>query len=448
MSRLHDVLRRASLRRIVVNVTWLFSDKIIRMGVGLFVGVWLARYLGPSDFGLLSFATALVGLATTIATLGLPHVAVRDLVRDTPRAAETLGATAVLHLFAGMLAFSLLAIVILFLRPDDPRAQTVVLITGGVLLLRASQVAVYWFEARVASRSVVWVQSSAFLAVAATKAVAILSGASLVVFAWLILIEAMLASLGLLLLLHHRGVPLPSLRAPSRRISTLLKESWPLALSGVAVVVYMKIDQVMLAQMVDDTSVGIYASAVRLSDAWYFVPVAIVASVFPAILNAKARSSTEYNARFQLLFDGLALLAVLIAIPMTVAATPIVTMLYGAAYVSAGPVLAVHIWASLFVFVGVAGGRWYVAEGRQMLALQRTVLGAFTNIALNLLLIPTYGPLGAAFATIASQMVASLFGDLLSPYTRQLFSMKASSLTLIGPIIRLMRALNQHDIER
>jgi PST family polysaccharide transporter len=194
--------------------------------------------------------------------------------------------------------------------------------------------------------------------------------------------------------------------------------------------IYMKIDQIMLGQMVGDEAVGIYSAAARISEVWYFIPTVIVASTFPAILEARKNSERQYYQRLQQLYDLMVLISFAIALPMTFLSTLLVTALFGQEFSSAGPVLAIHIWASVFVFLGVASSRWFVAESRQMLSFQRTALGAAANIILNLLLIPTQGPAGAAIATVASYAVAALFADLLQQETRSMFQMKIRALSL------------------
>jgi O-antigen/teichoic acid export membrane protein len=164
--------------------------------------------------------------------------------------------------------------------------------------------------------------------------------------------------------------------------------------------------------------------------------MAIVASVFPAILEAKKRSDHQYYARLQKLYDLMVVLSVAVAIPMTFVSTPVVTLLFGETYVEAGPVLAIHIWASVFVFLGVASGQWFLVENRQMLSLQRTALGAVANVLLNLLLIPHYQAVGAAIATVISYAVAALFADLFQGVTRKMFAMKLSSFNPVAVLGR------------
>jgi PST family polysaccharide transporter len=201
-----------------------------------------------------------------------------------------------------------------------------------------------------------------------------------------------------------------------------------------AIMVYMKIDQIMLGQMLGDDAVGIYSAAVRISEVWYFIPMMIVASVFPSILEAKKRDETQYLQRLQRLYDIMVWLSVAIALPMTFVSTPIVIALFGPAYAESGTVLAIHIWASVFVFLGVASSQWFVAENRQILSFQRTLLGALVNVILNLVLIPDFGPIGASVATVVAYAIAAFFADVMQKETRQTFAMKLKSMNIFRGI--------------
>jgi len=425
------IAHRPNLVKIVDNIGWLFVDKVLRMGVGLFVGVWVARYLGPEQFGLLSFATAFVGLFGAIAGLGLQGIVVRDIVRDPSRKEDTLGTAALLQFIGGLLAYGLILATIFWLRPDDALAKALVAILGSTMLFKASEVAVYWFESQVLSKYTVWVQNGSFLVFAAIKIVLILNNAPLIAFASVIMAEALMVALLMLVMLGLRGPRLRHLRITLARAKALLADSWPLLLSGIAIVIYMKIDQIMLGQMVGDEAVGIYSAAVRISEVWYFIPMMIVASVFPAILEAKKRSEAQYYQRLQHLYDLMVWLSVAVALPMTFLSTPIVTLLFGENFSASGTVLAIHIWASVFVFLGVASGKWFLAENRQMLSFYRAALGAVVNIILNFLLIADYGPVGAAVATVISQATAAFLFDAVQPVTREMFLMKIKSMNLL-----------------
>lgn len=418
------IAHRPNLVKIVDNIGWLFFDKVLRMGVGLLVGVWVARYLGPQQFGLFSFASAFVGMFGAVAGLGLKSIVIRDIVLAPKNSQLTLGSAAILQFLGGLLAYGLILGTIFLLRPNDALAKILVAILGSTMLFLASEVAVAWFESQVLSKYTVWVQNSIFLVFAIVKVVLILNEAPLVAFAWATMSEALMVALMMLVMLNLRGLKLKNLRATLSRANILLADSWPLLLSGIAIMIYMKIDQIMLGQMIGDDAVGIYSAAVRISEVWYFIPMMIVASVFPSILESKKHSEAQYSQRLQKLYDLMVWLSVGVALPMTFLSTPIVTLLFGEAFAASGPVLAIHIWTSIFVFLGVASGQWFIAENRQILSFQRTILGAILNIILNFILIPSYGPIGAALATVFAQCAVGIVSDALQKETRQMFLMK------------------------
>lgn len=429
------IAHRPNLLKIVDNIGWLFFDKVLRMGVGLLVMVWVARYLGPQQFGLFNFATAFVGLFGAVAGLGLQSIVVRDIVRDPTCKEETLGTAAVLQLCGGALAYGLILGAIFWLRPEDAMAKWLVAILGSMMLFKTSEVALYWFESQVLSKYTVWVQNGSFLVFAAVKIALIFGNAPLLAFAWATVAEGALFALLLLAMLGVHGLGLSKLTVSLTTAKALLADSWPLLLSGLAIATYMKVDQIMLGQMLGDEAVGIYSAATRISEVWYFIPMMIVASVFPAMLEAKKQSEALYQQRFQHLYDLMVWLSVAVALPMTFLAGPVVVFLYGPAYGAAGTVLAIHVWASVFVFLGVASSQWFVAENRQILSFQRTLLGLVINIVLNYILIPQFGAAGSAYATVLSQASVGLLYDVFQKETRSMFNMKIKSFNPLRLIV-------------
>jgi PST family polysaccharide transporter len=420
-----------NLVKIVDNIGWLFIDKVMRMGVGLLVGVWVARYLGPQQFGLFSFATAYTSLYIWIASLELRNIVVRDIIFDPTCKEEVLGTAVLLQLTGGVIAYSLIMINIIWLRSNDTEAIWLVAILGSVMLFKFGEVAMYWFESQVLSKYTVWVQNISFLVFAAVKVALIMHNAPLLWFAWVTLADTVLVALFMFVMLGYKGLALRKLKVSLTRAKVQVTNSWPLILTAVAMTIYMKIDLIMLGQIMGDDSVGIYSSAVRISEIWYFIPMVIVASVYPAILDAKKQSETLYYKNLQRLYDLIVWLSVAVALPISFFATPVIVMLFGPAYAEAATVLAIHIWASVFVSMGVASSLWLMAENRQIMIFQRACLGAIINASLNYILIPEFGIVGSAWATLIAQVAASLVFDIIQKDTRPMFFMKVKSFNFI-----------------
>ncbi len=403
------LIGRPLLQKVMANTSWLLIDKALRLAVGLLVGVWVARYLGPEQFGMLNYAYAFVALFSALANVGLDSVVVRDIIREPRERDLILGSAFCLKAVGGTVALVSTIAIIVLARPQDTVMLALVALSAVGFLLQAFDTVDLWFQSQLQSRYAVWARNAAFLTVAAAKVVLILVHAPLIAFAWAGVAEGLLAATGLVIAYRLAKHRLWNWRASGARMRLLLQESWPLALAGVVVSLYMRIDQVMLGEMLGNEAVGIYSAAVRLSELWYLVPSSIVASIAPAIVSAHDAGPRIYRQKLEQMFRILVLLSYAVTISIFFISRPMVVLIFGANYAAAGPVLAVHIWASLFVALGIASSQYLLLEGLNRISLQRTVLGAVANVLLNLAWIPRYGPIGAAWATLISYAAANFF---------------------------------------
>jgi PST family polysaccharide transporter len=439
MLRRLDIKKKLSLlkssdrfRGIIANTGWLFADRILRMGVGLFVGVWVARYLGVQQFGVFNYATAFVALFSTLSTLGLDAIVVRSIVREPEKRLQILGTTFWLKLIGGIAALVLAVSSIIVVRHDDQLTISLVAILASVGIFQAFDTIDLWFQSQVQSKYTVIAKNTAFVIIALVKVTLISIHAPLIAFACTSLGEVSLGAIGLIISYKIRGYSPWLWPWSSPLAKTLLKESWPLILSGVTIMIYMRIDQIMLGQMIGDKAVGLYSAATRISEVWYFIPVAIASSVSPAIYAAKEVSEALYYQRIEQLLRLLSWLSIVFAVPMSFLSGTIITVLFGKSYEASASILAIHIWASLFVFMGVGTSSWFIAEGLTQFALRRTIIGAITNVFLNIFLIPAYGGVGAAIATVISQAFATFFSNATHPKTRKIFKLQVKCLLPFG----------------
>jgi len=402
----------------------------LRMGASLVVGVWIARYLGVQQYGLFNYALAFVTLFTPVLTLGLDEIVVRHVVRESSNKEEILGTTFWLKLLGGIASVLLAVGITIFLGEREFLKISLVAILAIAGIFRAADTIELWFQSQVQSKYAVIAKNIAFLLNTLIKVALILTKAPLLAFAWVTLAEFAMNAVGLAIVYQYKGFSFLSWRWNFQVAKTLLKESLPLIFSGFAIMIFMKIDQIMLGQMIGDKEVGIYSAAVRLSEIWYFIPGAIVPSVAPSIYAAKDQSDKVYYQRLGQLFRLLTCIAVAIAVPMTFLSDKIVMVLFGNGYAGAGAILAVHIWTSIFVFLGFASSPWFIAEGLNHVTLGKTVFGAILNIILNFLLIPQYSGLGAAIATIISQAAAAFLCNAFDRRTQKIFKIQLQSLLL------------------
>lgn len=429
----------AGFKKYFVNTSWLFFERIVGMAVTFFVGVYVARYLGPSNFGLLSYAASFVGLFATISTLGLDNIVVRELVKDEKKRDELLGTTFVLKIIGSILVLIIIVIAVRFTNNDNFTNLLIFIIVIGTIF-QSFNVINFYFQSKVLSKYTVYAQIFSSIICAAIKLVLIYFNMSLIYFVIVSLLQSIILASGFIIIYIKQKSSLFNWRINLGLAKRLLKDSWPLMLSGITISIYMKIDQVMIKNMLDAKAVGNYAVAVRLSEVWYFIPMAITSSVFPAIINAKKISEKLYYERLQKLYDLMVWLAIGVALPMTFLANDIITLLFGVQYQYAVNVLRIYIWASVFVFLGVATGKYLIAENYTKISFLRTFMGAIINITLNIMLIPKFGINGAAIATVLSQFAVA-FSIVLIPKTRYNFLLIIKSFLLTSSIKRICKRI-------
>lgn len=389
------------------NTSWLFAEKIFRMVVGLFIGIWVARYLGPAQFGLFSYAQSFVGLFSAIATLGLDGIVVRELVKDESRTDELLGTAFVLKLFGALFVLLVLAIAV-HLTSNDTQTNALVFIIASATIFQAFNVVDMYFQAKVLSRYVVFANVILLFISSIVKVGLILLGAPLVAFAWVVLFDSIILAYGFVyvFLKKNSKFKIQNLKFKKEIAITLLKDGLFYMFTAIVISLYMKIDQVMIKEMLGSAEVGYYSVAVKLSELWYFLPIIISQSLYPAIENAKKVSSEFYYARLEKLFIICNLIAFSIIILTLFMSHFIVDTLYGVAYSQAGTVLMIHIISLIFAFQRVPSEYWVLSENLKYFEIYKTLAGFVVNVVLNLFLIKWYGIKGAAIATVISMFVA------------------------------------------
>ena len=424
------IKKQPELKKIIANINWLFLDKFIQMAVALFVSVWIVRYLGPEKYGALSYAIAFVYLFSFISKLGLDNIVIREIIKNPLKKDEIMGSAFFLKLIGGIFAFFLSVLAIYFLRSGDGISLKIVAILALGFIFQSSDVIDYWFQSRVESKFAVFARNISSVVSSLIKIFLIITKAPLIFFAGAILLETILNSIGLISLYIFKKESVLKWKIKLFKAKELLRDSWPLILSSVAVIIYMKIDQIMIGTMVGNEALGNYSAAVNLCETWYFIPIVVVNSVFPAIIYTKRDNEKLYLKRLQVLYGFLLWVAVLIAIPVSYFSKEIINFLYGSQYVQAGNILSIYIWAAAFSFLGVSSGSYLIAENLTKISFLRTVIGAVFNVALNFLFIPKYGIVGSAVATFVSFFIA-VFSVGLFKKSRQDFKMILNSFNLI-----------------
>lgn len=427
------IAHRPNLLKIVDNIGWLYFERILRLAIGLVVTVWMARVLGPANFGLLNYALAWVAIAAVLASLGMNRVLVREISEAPEHAGHLLGTVWLLRLcLGGLILFVFYLFALVASQDVDPGLVSLIAIISLGMVFQSFDVVEQFFLARTQSKYSVIARSIGFLCVTLVKILLLVYKAPLVSFAYAAAAEIILMGLSLLFIYQQREQSLNSWNFDTVLAGRLLRESWPEMIAGLGVLVFMRIDQIMLGHLDSSHAMGLYAAALRLSDVWIFIPQLINNSVFPALVRIRQRNPELYYLRIQQLMSTLFAIYYVIAISMMGLAYPVMHLLYGEAYAQAAGITMIHVWCGLFIAMGLVSGSWLLAERRLHLSMYRSLLGAFSNIGLNLILIPDYGIFGAAVGTLISQIIAFYVFDYFHPEMRLVFFIKTKAFALSG----------------
>lgn len=432
--------QRGETRRIASNTVWLLVGQIIRLGSVFLAVAWTARYLGPEEFGVYSYAIAFVLLFAELGTLGLQGIITHDLVEDPANDRTILGTAFVLRLIGAAATIAILALLVYTVRLPDPRARWLILVFAVGYMFRPLYVINSFYESRVEGKFPVIAASLASATLVGLTALLIAQAATL---GWFVAARAALVALAGILIVVILTIHKPqTLRWRFNRdlAVRMLRRSWPLLASALTATIYLKIDQVMLGGMSGSEDVGIYAAASQLSEVWYFLPLLLMSSLFPSLITLSQRDNAAYQERLSSIFGSMVWFGVAVAVGVTLLAGLLVRVFFGEGFESSVGVLRIHVWALPFIFMRAALSKWIIIEKVYIVSFMTHGAGAVTNVALNLLLIPQYGPAGAAVATVVSYAVASYFSLFVNRRTIPLARlMTRSALTPHVHVSKLMK---------
>lgn len=410
------VLDHQGFRKYFKNTGWMFFAQGFSV-ISLFVNIWVARYLGPNDFGKLSYALAFAGMFSFIANLGVNSILIRELVKYPEKRDKLMGTAFVLLLGGGIIAFFITS-VSAFVFINDVIVRSLVIIFALTFILASFGIINQYFQANVQAKKNSQVQILNIILGSALKVVLILFGKGII---WLMLVYASEFLFNALFFIFNylkSGLKISSWRFDFGIAKSFLSVSWLIMFSSAAALLYMRIDQVMIGYYLDSNAVGLYAAAVRLVEVWYFIPTIICGSLFPAIVNAKTLSQNIYHKRLKAFYLLLAGVAILIAIPSVILAPWFIKFLYGSAYLGSVEILRIYIWSGVGLFLTWGLNNYYLSENKLYSLFLLNFLSMLINVILNFIFIPQFGVAGAAWATLVSYCIGPIIVFLLFKYKK------------------------------
>lgn len=412
LHQLKSLSKHEEFIRYFKNTSWMMAEQFLRILSGLFVGIWVARYLGPEQFGLFSYVLAFTAIFSGIAKLGLDGIMVRELVNHPEKRDYYLGTAFWLKVMGALIVMGLMATIVPF-TSNDTTTNTFIFIIASGLIFQSFEVIEFYFQSQVLAKIVSICKVIQLALSSIIKIYLVLIKADLIWFVAVTAFDALSLAVSYVVAYQINNISRFYKNFDLIIVKKLLHDSWPLIISAITVMVYMRIDQIMIRELLNIKAVGYYSVAVRLTEVWLFITVSITTSVFPSIVNAKKVSEGLYLNRVINLYRLLFIISIVISLFLSGFSRHIVGITFGDSYNLSSKILAVYAWSNIFVFLNNASWKWYLVENLQRIAMIRLAIGATSNILLNLIFINDHGAIGAAYATLISYLVAVYFGNLI-----------------------------------
>lgn len=413
--------------KVTKNIGWALLGKVATLLGSFIVGIFVARYLGPEQYGLMSYVIAYVSIFQTLALFGMDNIEIREEAKNKEERDAIIGTAFVLKVFLSLVTMAAIAVIMAFSKTDTYTKWMIVLYSLSVIfnsfsVIRNYFTAIVWNEYVVKSeifRTIIGMVIKVFL---------LLVHASLSWFIASMMFDFVLLSSGYCFSYSKKIDSMSLWHFDKKWAKVLLRQSFPLMLTTSAVIVYQRIDQVMLGDMLDNTTVGQFSVASKIVEMLVFVPSIICQTVMPILTDIFKKDKTAYRVRAQRVMNVTVWLSILLSVVVCLLSYYIMLFTFGKDFMSAIPILRVLSFKLIAVALSNAAGYLLIIEGLQDYAIFRDVLGCVACVALNLVFIPVLGAVGSAIVAIVSNFVAGYLADLVIPKYRHLFKMQTKAI--------------------
>ena len=401
LSYIKEKWQHAGFQKYFKNTGWAFAGRLFSLGMSFFVGALVARYLGPENYGIYNYVLSFVLIFVFLSSFGIDNILGREIIQYKEQRQSILNTAFTLKIIGGLTVIFITTFASFFIFKNTFFTSVLITIYSAHLLLLSLNVIETFFTSTVQYKYIFIGQFISTLVVSAFKIFLVLAGFGIKWFIISLILETFVYSSVLLFLFRRQGMKL-SFNLNTHLAKKMLRDSWPFILSSAFYFIYTRVDQVMIGKMVDNNALGIYAAGVKPAEIWYFIPSLICSSIGPAVMNAKINNDKVYKNRLKKLFYLIIGLSVAIALFEFVFAKFIIVFLFGKTYLASVEILKVYTWAGVSVSLLTVIQMYLTFENKTKTIMVSSFVGAFVNIALNLLFIPKFGIIGSAYATLIS----------------------------------------------
>lgn len=419
MNSVLEMTKRIWNNRVFSNAKWMIAEQGVQMLISLLIGMITARYLGPSNYGIINYCAAYVAFFTSVALLGIEAIVVKELIANPQKEGEILGTSIIMRLIAGCISVFSILLILFFVDDGNILVLKVGFLQSLVLVFKAFEIFDYWFQSKLQSKYSSILKSISYFIVAAYKIFILVTNKSVIWFAFSTSLDFLIIAILLTWAYRkHNGAQLSFSKETSKH---LLSQGYHFMISSFIITIYAQMDKVMIKHMLGEAEVGLYSAAIMICTYWVLVPTAIINSTRPVIMEFKKDGNTQmYKRRTRQLYALLLWLGMAVSIVISLLSKVIMNVAYGQQYIAAAATLAIAIWYTTFSTLGIARGTWLVCEDKNKYAKWFVLLGAVVNVVLNYILIPVMGIDGAAVATLVTQIAVSIIAPMMFKETREI----------------------------
>ena len=400
------------------NFNWLFFDRLLKLFASLFVGIWVARYLGPSNFGIINYSAAFISFFAFLASGGIQQIAIRELVKYPEQFNAYLGTVSTIFFIGGALSVLVVYLCISFLKADDNLIVFMVFISSLIFIFQTFSVVDLYNQAKVNSKLTVIASNISLLVSVFLKILFIINEKTVIYFAFANTLDVLLMGLILVYFYKRSGNKVSEWYFDKKIALKIIKDSWPLAISMLLITIHQNIDKLMIEDMMAMSDVGLYSVSVTLSTFWLFLPTIVGNTLMPYFVKLRDSNRDQYHKMLMGLTSLLFYFSLLIAFFMSTFSFEIINILFGASYVDSAGALAWSVWGTVILSMGVPWSIWMISENLQIYRMYSQLINVIFNISLNLILIPKYGIVGASIATVLTFALGTLGLGMIFPRIR------------------------------
>jgi len=426
-----DLQKKDVLKKVLKNSGWLFFDNFYRLFGSLFIFALVARYLGPSEFGLLNYSIAFSTIFTSLSSFGLDGVVVKMLSQKKYDENIILGNSFILRIIGSLISIFLVFISISYIKPYDHNLVLMAVIVSVSYLVSSFYVIDWWFQSKVNSKYVVISKCIAFTVLSVLKIVLVLNSAKVIWFAITILLETCITVISLLYFFLKINNWKISWKVDNYILKILAKSGLPLIASGLFVYIQSYIDQIMLGTLVNSYEVGQYSVAMRITNVFDFIPMILFSSLLPIVSKYKEENENKYLWIIMKIYQLMLIIFIAIFVPIVVLSKPFILLMYGESYIKSAYIMSLLGFRFLFTVLGVTRSMYILSDNKYKYTMVTSLIGVIINVLMNMVLIPRIGSYGSVLSSVISLMFSIVVIDYINKDTRKYVKMLIKSIIKI-----------------